>query len=106
MAASVWIGGMYMGKENDLMLEYLRDNHRFADLFNGGLFFGKCVVEASQLEEASENYTEFRKAPANTAANTTNGLAWWWLLIVALLGATGYKMYKDHQKKKEEAQEA
>ena len=71
VAASVWIGGMYMGKENDLMLEYLRDNHRFADLFNGGLFFGKCVVEASQLEEASENYTEFRKAPANTAANTT-----------------------------------
>jgi Na+-driven multidrug efflux pump len=25
--------------------------------------------------------------------------------IAALLGATGYKMYKDHQKKKEEAQE-
>lgn len=30
-------------------------------------------------------------------------MSWWWLLIVALLGATGYKMYKDHQAKKEES---
>lgn len=48
-----------MGKENDLMLEYLRDNRRFADLFNVGLFGGGQVVKATELEEAGENYTEF-----------------------------------------------
>ncbi len=26
-------------------------------------------------------------------------MSWWWLLIVAAMGATGYKLYKDHQKK-------
>lgn len=26
-------------------------------------------------------------------------MSWWWLLIVALLGATGYKMYKNYQEK-------
>lgn len=41
-----------MGKENDLMLEYLRDNRRFADLFNVGLFGGGQVVKATELEEA------------------------------------------------------
>ena len=28
-------------------------------------------------------------------------MSWWWLLIVAAMGATGYKLYRDHQKKKE-----
>lgn len=27
-------------------------------------------------------------------------MSWWWLLIIALLGATGYEMYKKHQEKK------
>lgn len=36
-----------------------------------------------------------------TEAEKAN-MSWWWLLIVALLGATGYKMYKDHQNKKED----
>lgn len=31
-------------------------------------------------------------------------MSWWWLLIIAILGATGYKMYKEHQKRKEEAE--
>ena len=26
-------------------------------------------------------------------------MSWWWLLIVTLLGATGYKMYKNYQEK-------
>lgn len=43
------------------MLDYLRDNRRFADLFNGGLFAGKQVISSSDLMEASENYTEFRE---------------------------------------------
>ena len=55
VAASAAMGGMHMGKENDLMLDYLRDNQRFADLFNGGLFAGKQVVNADDLMEAHTN---------------------------------------------------
>jgi hypothetical protein len=33
-----------------------------------------------------------------TEANTIMG--WWWLLIIALLGGTGYTMYRKHQQKK------
>ena len=28
-------------------------------------------------------------------------MSWWWLLLIALLGDTGYEMYKKHQQKKE-----
>ena len=56
-----------MGKENDMMLEYLRDNQRFADLFNGGLFAGKQVVNADDLVEAGESYTEDRGGNASEA---------------------------------------
>lgn len=32
-------------------------------------------------------------------------MSWWWLLIVAVLGATGYEMYRKHQEKKKAAVE-
>lgn len=32
-------------------------------------------------------------------------MSWWWLLIIAILGATGYEMYKKHQEKKKAAVE-
>ena len=32
-------------------------------------------------------------------------MSWWWLLIVAILGATGYEMYRKHQEKKKAAVE-
>lgn len=48
-----------LGRENEAMLEFLRDNHRFADLFNGGMFAGMRVVKAEELREASETYTEY-----------------------------------------------
>ena len=47
-----------MGKENDVMLEYLEDPARFADVFNGGCFAGARVVRAEQLTEGSEIYVE------------------------------------------------
>ena len=34
-----------MGKVNDVILEYLDDNERFADLFNGDFFHGEQVVQ-------------------------------------------------------------
>lgn len=53
------------------------------------------------------NVVEIGDEETPLAASVDNEtMSWWWLLIIALLGATGYKMYKDHQKKKEEAQEA
>ena len=49
-----------MGKENDVMLSYLEDNERFADLFNYAYFEGKQVVQPQDLEEASERYSNYR----------------------------------------------
>lgn len=48
-----------MGKENDAMLEFLRDELRFADLFNGSLFAGEQVVKAADLQDAGEAYSRF-----------------------------------------------
>lgn len=45
-----------MGAENDAMLSYLKDNTRFADLFNRFYFGGKQVIDPRKLEEASEVY--------------------------------------------------
>ena len=66
------MGVMCMGRENDLMVEYLRDNHRFADLINGGLFAGKCVVKANELDATSENYTEFSVQPVDKATGASS----------------------------------
>jgi len=50
-------GGKYMGEENDVILSYLEDNGRFADLFNEIYFDGRQVVKEEDLLEASEVYT-------------------------------------------------
>lgn len=47
-----------MGKVNDVLLDYLWDNERFADLFNGSLFGGRPVINAGDLWEGSEIYVE------------------------------------------------
>lgn len=46
-----------MGLENDVLLSYLEDNARFADLFNCFYFGGEQVVKPRDLKEASEVYT-------------------------------------------------
>ena len=43
-----------MGEVNDVLMDYLRDNTRFADLFNGTLFGGESVIRAEELFEGSE----------------------------------------------------
>ena len=45
-----------MGKENDVILEYLDGNEYFADLFNGSYFNGDSVVMPRELEDASQVY--------------------------------------------------
>ena len=57
-----------MGKENDLMLDYLRDNQRFADLFNGSLFGGETIINAADLQEGSENYIEHKRESTSATA--------------------------------------
>lgn len=47
-----------MGKESDAMMEYLKNNERFADLFNGSYFQGNQVIKAEELQEGSEVYKE------------------------------------------------
>ena len=46
-----------MGLENDVLLSYLEDNARFADLFNCFYFGGEQIVKPRDLKEASEVYT-------------------------------------------------
>lgn len=66
------------------------------------------VIVAGAEDDAEQAIVaiEDEETPLAAGAGADAKMSWWWLLIVALLGATGYKMYKDHQKKKEEAQEA
>lgn len=55
-----------MGEVAMAMQEYLGDNERFADLFNGIFFYGKQVIPAEQLSESSEKYTVKRKGQKRT----------------------------------------
>ena len=48
-----------MGKENDAMLEYLEDEERFADVFNGGCFGGRQIVNAEELAIENQNEVDF-----------------------------------------------
>ena len=49
-----------MGQESNAMMDYLSNNERFADVFNGGCFDGQKVVKPEELEEGSEVYKEVR----------------------------------------------
>ena len=40
-----------MGKMDVLLKSYLGDARRYADLWNGGLFCGRQIVKAEELEE-------------------------------------------------------
>jgi len=68
---------------------------------NGGE--GDDVLVAGAEDETAIVAIEDEETPLAAGSGADGKMSWWWLLIVALLGATGYKMYKDHQKKKEEA---
>ena len=52
-------------------------------------------------EEDSTLTIEEEEVPLAAAPVAKEKMSWWWLLIVALIGATGYEMYKKHQEKKE-----
>ena len=47
-----------MGRINNVLMAYLEDNERFADLFNGCCFNGERVIEADKLTEGSGLYLE------------------------------------------------
>jgi len=51
-------------------------------------------VTAGDVEASLANMTLDDVTEANTI------MGWWWLLIIALLGGTGYTMYRKHQQKK------
>ena len=58
---------------------------------------------AAGLDEEKEpeiTYVSEAKTPLFAPINEES-MSWWWWLIVALLGATGYAMYKKHQEKKQ-----
>ena len=43
-----------MGKKNNAMLDYLENNRRFADIFNGFFGKGKEIVDPQYLSEGNE----------------------------------------------------
>ena len=58
-------GGVFLGKQDELIYAYLSDKRRFADLFNAGYFEGRTVVDPAQLEQVSER--------SQTTADLTEG---------------------------------
>jgi len=77
------------------------DNGNGDEDANGG--DGDDVLVAEAEDDTAIVAIEDEETPLAAGSGADGKMSWWWLLIVALLGATGYKMYKDHQKKKEEA---
>ena len=62
------------------------------------------MIGEEQLEEDDQITLTQLEEETVPLANTTlpkENMSWWWLLIIALLGATGYKMYEKYQEKKE-----
>ena len=51
-------------------------------------------VTADDVEASLANMT------LDDVTEATTIMGWWWLLIIALLGGTGYTMYRKHQQKK------
>lgn len=75
----------------------------------GGIGDGEdeeVIVAETVEDEQTIVAIEDEETPLAPSAEERAKMSWWWLLIIALLGATGYKMYKEHQKKKEEALDA
>lgn len=63
------------------------------------------MMGEDQQEKEDEQITltqlEEEAVPLANTVLPKESMSWWWLLIVALLGATGYKMYEKYQEKKE-----
>lgn len=57
----------------------------------------KKVPEKKEVVNIEEEETPLAAVPTK---EDQAKMSWWWLLIIALLGATGYEMYKKHQEKK------
>ncbi len=66
-----------MGEVNDVLMDYLKDNDRFADLFNAILFGGEAVIGAEELYEGSEVFVEGLDgktiAPAGVSSSDKGG---------------------------------
>ena len=63
------------------------------------------VEEEPQVEETVEINDEEVPLAAEVVEDEQNKMSWWWLLIVAILGATGYEMYRKHNQKKQKVAE-
>ena len=65
---------------------------------------GRTALASVLDEETAPEVTAINEGetPLTFAPINEESMSWWWWLIVALLGATGYAMYKKHQEKKAE----
>lgn len=62
---------------------------------------GGSLEDMLQEEKEEMKLEPLEEEPVPMAAIdlSKENMSWWWLLIVALLGGTGYKMYKNYQEK-------
>ena len=65
---------------------------------------GNTALAAGLDEETAPEVTAINEGdtPLTYAPIDEESISWWWWIIIALLGATGYAMYKKHQEKKAE----
>lgn len=61
-----------------------------------------AAVEETEAEEPEVLDIEIPETALAATPVNEESISWWWLLIIAVLGATGYAMYKKHQEKKAE----
>lgn len=103
-------------QQEDIFTNLQQNNNTSADITQDTVFVAAAdeevplggdlsqMIGEEQLEEDGQiTLTQLEKETV-PLANTTlpkENMSWWWLLIIALLGATGYKMYEKYQEKKE-----
>ncbi|MBO4808136.1 MAG: hypothetical protein J5537_03775 [Lachnospiraceae bacterium] len=65
---------------------------------------GRTALASVLDEETAPEVTAINEGdtPLTYAPIDEESISWWWWIIIALLGATGYAMYKKHQEKKAE----
>lgn len=58
---------------------------------------GVKKIKTGDIVTIEDEETPLAATPFEEEKNNMN---WWWLLVVAILGTTGYEMYKKHKEKK------
>ena len=95
------IGCGGMGNTHAGAYAVLKDQVKVVAIADEEVPLADGVQDVTDDEADSLLTIEEDEVPLAAAPVAKEKMSWWWLLIVALMGATGYKMYEKHQEKKE-----